>query len=135
VGAKIVNHSIMYRGLKLLLFLFILIKFLYNIYYKMRRNINLSLIRVGFLTSILLPMTMSILKTYRDAYNRGAPMPLLSYCADPSYTKQADGLCYPPCDAAHPTDYGTRSCYGLCWDRYTDTGGPTCTIAATNSYH
>ena len=63
--------------------------------------------------------------TYRDSYNRGNPT-LISYCADPTYVKLADGLCYPPCPATYIALYGTKDCYGPCYPGYTDTGGTTC---------
>jgi hypothetical protein len=70
-------------------------------------------------------ITVSAQSTWRDAYNRGNPT-LVSYCANPTYIKEADGMCYPPCPGTHPTSYGTATCYGLCWYLYVDTGGPTC---------
>ncbi len=62
--------------------------------------------------------------TWRDVYNRGNPT-LVSYCADPTYIKEADGMCYPPCPGSYPTSYGTATCYELCYFNYID-AGTTC---------
>ena len=60
---------------------------------------NKSLIIAAFAAFI---PSLTCVTTWRDAYNRGIPT-IISYCADQTFTKYADGLCYPPCPANYPT--------------------------------
>ncbi len=89
--------------------------------------LNKSLIIVAFAAFI---PSRTCATTWRDAYNRGSPT-ITSYCADPTYTKLADGLCYAPCPPNYPSSYGTSTCYALCPWGYTDTGGTTCSGTVT----
>jgi hypothetical protein len=93
----------------------------------MNLNYTFKLLTILALLSRALSVT-----TWKDAYNRGSPT-IVSYCADPTHTKFADGLCYPPCPSTHPTDYGVATCYGICWYGFSDTGGATCT--STGMYY
>ncbi len=80
----------------------------------------LQIIIVAFLTSEI----NCQLFTWRDSYSRGVSS--LSYCVSPNPIKEADQMCYPPCNTLYTAEMSDARCYEPCPYRYTD-AGLTCT--------